>query len=59
MGSVYTRWLQGWSDAGGGIPFHHTNCFGISRFGRFGSLEYIAQPRSDAPKYEALQRWIQ
>jgi len=58
MGTLYTRWLQGWADAAGDILFHHTNCFGISRYGRFGSLEYIAQPRNTAPKYDALQRWL-
>jgi hypothetical protein len=59
MGALYTRFLQGWTDNGGGLLFHHTNCFSINRYGRFGSLEYLTQPRSQAPKYDALQRWIE
>jgi hypothetical protein len=59
MGTLYTTWLRGWTDAGGGLLFHHTNCFRHNRWGRFGSLEYLTQPRSEAPKYDALQRWIE
>jgi hypothetical protein len=59
MGTLYTRWLQGWTDAGGGLLFHHTNCYRHNQFGRFGSMEYLGQPLSEAPKYDALQRWIQ
>jgi len=28
-------------------------------FGRFGSLGYIDQPRAEAPKYDAIQRWLE
>jgi len=38
---------------------HYTNCNGYGLFGRFGSLEYIDQPRAEAPKYDALQRWLE
>jgi hypothetical protein len=58
FGQLYSRYLQSWSDAGGGLFVHYTNCFGYGRFGRFGSLEYIGQRRDEAPKFDALQRWI-
>jgi len=38
---------------------HYTNCNGYPLFGRFGSLEDIDQPRAGAPKYDALQRWLE
>ena len=38
---------------------HYTNCNIYGIFGRFGSLEYIGQPRAEAPKYDAIQRWIE
>ena len=59
LGPLYSRYLQAWSDAGGGLFVHYTNCNGYGRFGRFGSLEYIDQQRDQAPKFDALQRWIE
>jgi hypothetical protein len=59
VGPLYSRYLQSWSDAGGGLFVHYQNCLGYGRFGRFGSLEYISQPREEAPKFDALQRWIE
>ena len=55
MGNVYTRFLQDWNSAtAGGLLVHFTDCWSA-----FGSLEYISQPRSQAPKYDALMRWIE
>ena len=55
MGNVYTRFLQGWNSAtAGGLLVHFTDCWSA-----FGTLEYISQPRSQAPKYDALMRWIE
>jgi hypothetical protein len=59
FGILYSRYLQAWQDAGAGLFIHYSNCFGYGPFGRFGSLEYIDQPRETAPKYDALQRWIE
>jgi hypothetical protein len=28
-------------------------------YGRYGSLEYLDQPRSQAAKFDALMRWIE
>ncbi len=54
MGAIYARYLQDWQDAGGGLFLHFLNCGG-----RFGALEYIAQPRAEAPKFDSLQRFIE
>ena len=59
MGSLYTRYLNDWADAGGGLLMHFTHCAAYSKFGRFGSLEYMTQPRSHAPKYDALLRFLE
>ncbi|MGH8102913.1 MAG: hypothetical protein ACREJQ_00150 [bacterium] len=59
MGGLYSRHLQDWSDASGGQLFvHFTNLSRYGIYGRFGSLEYQAQPRTSAPKYDALQRFM-
>jgi hypothetical protein len=59
MRDVYGRYLQDWSDVSGGQIFmHFTHCSRWDQYGRFGSLEYLGQPRSQAPKYDALLRWM-
>jgi hypothetical protein len=59
MGALYARYLADWGDAGGQLFMHFTNCAAYNRYGRFGSLEYQDQPREDAPKYDALQRYLE
>lgn len=60
MGAVYSRYLQDWNDvAGTGLFNHLVHCFFHNQNGRFGSLEYIDQPRGEAYKYDALMRWIE
>ncbi len=59
MGRLYDRALADWGGAGGGLYCHFLHCEGMSRHGRFGSLEYPDQPRAEAPKYDALQRYLE
>jgi hypothetical protein len=59
MGTLYSRYLQDWADAGGQLFVHFANTYAYGQGGRFGSLEYLSQPRADAPKYDALMRWIE
>lgn len=61
MGAVYRQWLQDWSDNGGELMMHFLNCgaYTSGPSGRFGTLEYMEQPRAEAPKYDALQTWIE
>jgi len=61
MSTVYRQWLQDWTDSGGQLLMHFVNCgaYTTGPSGRFGSLEYMEQPRDQAPKYDALQRWME
>jgi len=59
MGDLYMKFLQDWSDvSGGALMMHFTHCSRWDEYGRFGSLEYLEQPRSQAPRYDALLRWM-
>jgi hypothetical protein len=62
MGAIYSTYLNDWSTmTGGALLMHLGSCAAIDHGGnaRFGSIEYLGQPRSTAPKYDALMRWIE
>jgi hypothetical protein len=60
MKSIYTEFLNGWFDAGGHLLMHFTDISGYSGSGGwFGSLEHVAQPREQAPKFDALMTFIE
>ena len=62
MGPLYTSYLNDWNTLTGGALFMHLgSCAPIDHTGnaRFGTIEYLGQPRSTAPKYDALMRWIE
>ena len=52
MGSLYTSYLQGWEDRGGGLFMHFSDIGTYSRYGSWGALEHVEQTSS--PKYDAL-----
>ena len=59
MGALYRRYLDGWL-AETGQPFHAFNSSGgWGRFGYWGLKEYTAQPRAQAPKYDAVRSFIE
>ncbi len=58
MGVLYTELLNQWRGAGGQLFVNYTSCDAYSKYGRFGLLEYISQPRDKAPKYDAVLRFI-
>lgn len=58
MGELYADYLAAWKTAGGELFAHFVNCGGYSKWGRWGALEYLDQPRAAAPKYDALQSFI-
>jgi hypothetical protein len=58
MGQLYRAYLDAWKNSGAQLFVHFTNCGSYSKWGRWGSLEYLDQPRSAAPKYDALQNFI-
>ncbi len=59
MRSVYTRYLSDWRQAGGQLFVHLSSCGGWSKWGRWGALEHLDQPRAAAPKFDALQTFIE
>ena len=58
MGRLYSRYLKDWAASGGGLFMHLLDCGPFSLHGRWGAKEYPAQPRSKAPKFDALQGFI-
>jgi len=60
MGRSYSNYLKNWSEITGGQLFVHLeNCGNFNENGRWGALEYLDQPRAEAPKYDAIMRWIE
>jgi hypothetical protein len=59
MGVLYSRYLKDWTEAGGGLFMHLLDCGSFEGAGNWGALEYITQPRAEAPKFDALQRFIE
>lgn len=59
MGTAYTNYLNGWKQAGGSTFIHYVNCCTYTKWGRWGAMEHLLQPRSQAPKFDALQRFIE
>jgi hypothetical protein len=58
MKDVYAAYLAGWKRAGGGLLMHFVNCSKPSKWGRWGALEGLLQPRAVAPKFAAIQEFI-
>jgi hypothetical protein len=54
MGQIYTTYLNGWRTKGGKLFGHFLNCGAYTKWGRWGALEHMWQPREQAPKYDAV-----
>ena len=59
MGQLYSQYLEAWHKAGGKTFVHFSAPRIYSWYGSWGAKEYITQPRSEAPKYDALLRYIE
>ncbi|MGB1310854.1 MAG: hypothetical protein ACPG47_06560 [Leucothrix sp.] len=59
MGKLYTEYLNAWNKAGGKTFVHFSAPRIYSWYGSWGAKEYITQPRNQAPKYDALLRFIE
>ena len=59
MGALYKTYLDAWKASGAKLFVHFINCSGYSMWGRWGALEYLDQPRANAPKFDALQTFIE
>jgi len=57
--ALYLDYLAGWRQSGGELLVHFNDTGKFSKWGRWGALEYIAQPRAAAPKYDALLQFIE
>lgn len=58
MRDVYARLLNGWKAEGGTLFMHYTAPRTFTKHGPWGTKEYITQPTSQAPKYQALLDFI-
>ena len=56
---LYLDYLGLWKQSGGQLFVHFTDVSTWNKFGSWGALEYVAQPRSAAPKFDALQTFIE
>lgn len=59
MGTLYARYLRDWAAAGGGLFVHLLDCANVPDAGNWGALEYLTQPRAEAPKFDALRRFME
>lgn len=59
MKTLYLAYLAGWKEKGGELFVHFVNCGAQSKWGRWGALEYVDQPREQSPKFDALQTFIE
>jgi hypothetical protein len=59
MKAVQAQLLNDWFSGGGQLMMHFTDVANYSpQGGWFGSLEYVTQPREQAPKFDALMTFI-
>lgn len=59
MKQVYLEYLEGWKKNGGKLFVHFTDCYTPGKYGRWGALEYMEQPRKEAPKFDGLMTFIE
>jgi len=59
MHDVYTTYLVNWRGRSVEPFWHFASADRWSRFGRWGALEYQTQPRSSAPKFDAIHDFIE
>lgn len=58
MGTFYQSLLGQWKQAGGGLFMHLGSTEPYNPTGQFGLLEYQGEPRTQAPKYDAVLKFI-
>jgi hypothetical protein len=56
---LYLDYLNGWKQAGGELFVHFNDVGRYAKSGRWGALEYVAQARETAPKFDAIQGFIE
>ncbi len=58
MGDLYTDYLNKWRYQGGQLFAMFNSCEAYSKWGAWGLMEYVDSPRDDAPKFEAVRRFV-
>jgi hypothetical protein len=51
---LYADYLRAWRKSGGHLFVHFTSCNVSNKWGRWGAREWMEQPRSAAPKFDAI-----
>lgn len=58
MGALYSEYLALWNELGGDVFCVFSFVGEYTKWGSWGVLESLDQPTADAPKYSALQRYL-
>jgi hypothetical protein len=56
---LYLDYLAIWKREGGELFMHFNDVSRYTKSGRWGALEYVGQPRSESPKFDALMTFIE
>jgi hypothetical protein len=59
MRAVYATYLDNWRSRSDEVFFHFLNTERWTKFGRWGSREFATETRAQAPKFDALQTYIE
>ena len=59
MGDMYTRYMNLWKDNGGKLNAIYNSVSAYSNYGSLGTKEYQAQPRAEAPKFDAIVDFVE
>ena len=59
IGQLYLDYLAIWKREGGELFMHFNDVSRYTKWGRWGALEYVAQPRGESPKFDALMSFIE
>lgn len=59
MKDIYLNYLNVWKNNGGNLFCNFSSVGGHSKYGHWGVKLYEAQPRAEAPKYDALLTFIE
>jgi hypothetical protein len=57
MGTIYTKYLDGWRDAGGDLLCIFASTGSWSKWGSWGLLEFADQTENEIPKCHAVLEW--
>ena len=59
MEGIYKKYIEGWQSQIGDLLVMYSHIGPISKYGSWGLREYAGQPASDAPKWRAVQSYLQ